>query len=75
MKKKMRLGRVCMDMGYVVDLDNQSMVDEARDCLYEDLMNAVKYDELGSNIKIVHDKTLKESDIPELLLEEEEIVE
>ena len=66
-KKKKRLGRVEISLGYVVDLDDQDMVDEARECLYEDLMNAYKYDEIGENITIVEDKKLKESDIPDFL--------
>lgn len=69
-KKKMRLGRVCINHSYVVDLDNPDMVQEAKDCLYEDLMNAYKYNEFGDNIDVVEDKTASEEDIPEFLLEE-----
>lgn len=69
-KKKMRLGRVGISLNYVVDLDNPEMVQEAKDCLYEDLMNAYKYNELGANIDVVVDKTATKSDIPDFLLEE-----
>ncbi len=70
-KKKMRLGRVEISLGYTVDLDNQDMVDEARECLYEDLMNAYKYNEIGENITVAADKKAKASDIPEFLLGED----
>jgi hypothetical protein len=59
-------------MSYVVDLDNQDMVEEAKQCLYEDMCNAVKYEEMAANIEVCSDKKLKESDIPEFLLPEEE---
>jgi hypothetical protein len=71
-KKKMRLGRVVISMAYVVDLDNQEMVAEAKDCLFEDAMNAVKYDELGSYLEVMPDKKATPGDIPEFLLHEEE---
>ena len=68
----MRLGKVTMDMGYVVDLDNEDMVSEARDCMYEDLTDAVKYDELKSWITVGEpDSSLNEGDIPEFLSPDE----
>lgn len=70
--KKPRLGRVQVSMSYVVDLDNQDMVDEAKECLVEDLMNMYKYNEEYSNIEVVEDKKAKIGDIPEFLLHEEE---
>jgi len=65
--KKKRLGRVCINHTYVVDLNNKDMIREAVDCLYEDLMNAVKYDELQDWIHVVADPTATEDDIPEFL--------
>ena len=60
-------------MEYVVDLDNEEMIDEAKNALYEDLMSAYKYDEIYNNIDVTEeDKSLKESDIPEFLLETDE---
>ena len=66
-KKKMRLGRVQISMSYVVNLNDADMVQEAKDCLYEDLMNAYKYDEIGANIEVIKTND-KASDIPEFLL-------
>jgi len=71
-KKKQRLGRVCVETGYVVDLDNPDMVQEAKDCLYEDIMNAVKYDEVSAWIHIIPDPNASAGDIPEFLLPEGE---
>lgn len=66
----MRLGRVCVSHSYVVDLDDKDMVQEAKDCLYEDLMNSYKYDEVWNNISVKADKKAKKSDIPEFLRKE-----
>lgn len=66
-KNKKRLGRVCISLSYVVDLDDEVMVDEARECLYEDIMNIFKYNELHDHIDIVEDKRAKEKDIPDFL--------
>jgi hypothetical protein len=38
----MKMGRVCLDLNYIVDMDNQEMVERAIECLYEDLMQGVK---------------------------------
>lgn len=65
----MRLGKVHIDTKYVVDLDDQDMVDAAKDALYEDLMNAVKYDELHLWIKCSEDNEATPQDIPEFLVE------
>jgi hypothetical protein len=63
-----RLGRIEFKISYVVDLENENMVDEARQCVYEDVMNAVKYDEVAENIDVVEDTTATTEDIPEFLL-------
>jgi len=68
----MRLGKVILDLNYVVDLDNSFMVEEAIDCIYEDIMNAVKYNELGEWITTIEDPNATEADIPEFLLDNEE---
>ena len=65
----MRLARVMIDLGYVVDLDVEDMEWHARRCLYEDIMGSVKYDDLDQWIQTVEDPTLKEEDIPEFLIE------
>jgi len=68
----MRLGKVYISTKYVVDLDDKSMVDEAKTCMFEDITNAVKYDELINWIKVKEDNSLSEADIPEFLKDEGE---
>lgn len=63
----MKLGKVGITSYYVVDLENESMVEDAKGCIFEDIMNAVKYDELATHIDMIKDKTLSEEDIPEFL--------
>lgn len=70
----MRLGKVKIELEYVVDLDNDEMINDAKNAIYEDLMAAYKYDELFDAIHVTdEDKTLKEEDIPEFLKEEDEL--
>lgn len=64
----MRLGKIVIDTGYVVDLDNEEMVRNATDALYEDVMNAIKHDEIGAWITTSTTDGLLESDIPDFLL-------
>lgn len=69
----MKLGRVEFAVSYVVDIDNLDMVEEAMSCVFEDVCNAVKYDEISSWITTAEprpDDT--ESDIPEFLLARED---
>ena len=67
----MRLAKVTIDQSYVVDLDDEVMVQEAKNNLYEDLMNAVKYNELFQWIELGNeDPTLKPEDITECLRKE-----
>lgn len=61
-------GKVKFIIEYNVDLDNQKMVDDAIECIFEDLTSAYIYNE--SFIDYENDDTLKESDIPEFLLKE-----
>ncbi len=70
-KTKKRLGRVVMALSYVVDMDNPDMIQEAKDCLFEDICNAVKYNEID-NFEIIPDKTLKTEDIPDFLLHKDD---
>ena len=65
-----KLGRVCINIAYVVDLNNKTMVQEAKDAVYEDLCAAVKYDELASCITVIEDKKAKLKDIPDFLFGE-----
>ena len=65
----MRPGRVEFKISYTVDLDNEAMVTEAKDAIIEDIFDNI-VDKVYGQIKIVHDKTAKEEDIPEFLLGE-----
>ena len=67
MKKKKRFGRVGIHLSYVVDLDDKDMIEEAKDCFYEDIMNAYKYDELHTWVDVFPDSNVDETDIPEFL--------
>jgi len=68
----MNLGKVYINASYIVDLDNRDMVEDAKLCLYEDLMNAVKYDELYLWIDVKSEDGLSQNDIPAFLLGQEE---
>jgi len=67
----MKLGRIVV-YSYVVDLDNEEMVERAKTCAYEDIMNAVKYNEVGNLLSVEEAPNLDPSDIPEFLKDEEE---
>ena len=67
----MKLGRISLDLNYIVDMDNEEMVRHATEALYEDLMQGVKYGDLSNWIRISEDKDAKEDMIPEFLLEEQ----
>lgn len=70
----MRLGKVKIEVSYVVDLDSQNRVRNATESVVEDVHNAVKYGEVGQMVELVKDdKGLSEDDIPESLKELEEI--
>ncbi len=66
----MKWGKVFIDLGYYVDLDDESMVNHAKECVYEDIMSAVKYDELFNWIRVEEDPTVKPVDIPDFLQED-----
>ncbi len=67
----MRTGRIVV-YSYVVDLDNEEMVERAKTCAYEDIMNAVKYNEVGNLLSVEEVPDLDPSDIPEFLKDEED---
>lgn len=69
-RNQMRMGKVRIHNEYIVNLDNEAMVDHAKDALIEDIFNAVKFDEVQDGIEIVEDATLTEEDIPDFLKEE-----
>ncbi|MCK4977773.1 MAG: hypothetical protein KAS36_12640 [Anaerolineales bacterium] len=65
----MRTGRIVV-YSYVVDLDNEEMIERAKTCAYEDIMNAVKYNEVGNLLSVEEASGLDPSDIPEFLKDE-----
>ncbi|NBP57371.1 hypothetical protein EBU71_12720 [bacterium] len=67
----MKLGRVILNLDYVVDMDNDQMVKQAIECLYEDLMAGYKYNNIMDWVDVIEDKNATEDMIPEFLLEKE----
>lgn len=68
-----RLGRIAFDLGYVVDLDNNEMVEEAKECVLEDIHNAIKFGELGQYLEVQPaPDNATEADIPEFLIHADE---
>lgn len=62
-----KLGRVYFNLSYVVDMNNQEMVEQAKEAIYEDIMSALKYNEIDSYIELKLDKKAKAKDIPDFL--------
>jgi hypothetical protein len=69
---KPRLGYVYLNIKYPVLLDDEEMIQAAKDALYEDLTTAYKLNELYSAIDVEEDFELSESDIDDFLLEHED---
>ena len=71
----MRLGKVEINYGYVVDLDNEEMVEQAEACLYEDLLQAFKFNEIehwiGKKEADRFNPAYSEDDIPSFLTEDD----
>ena len=68
-----KLKKVTLDIYYMVYADDENMIRHAKDSLYDDIMSAVKHDELFGLIRVVDaPPNAKECDIPEFLLEEED---
>ncbi len=69
--KTRRLGKVYIFPEYVVDLNDPEMVKDAKSALFEDIMNAVKFNELHQWIDVKEDPTAKLKDIPSWLLQDD----
>lgn len=65
--------RLIIDLGYVVRAGDDEMIQHAKTAFYEDIMSMVKYDELFDAIETVDAPGATEADIPEFLLETEEV--
>jgi CO dehydrogenase/acetyl-CoA synthase alpha subunit len=63
------LVRVSIEASYLAYKDDQSMVDHAKAALYEDVMNAVKYNWIASWMSAADAPDADPSDIPGFLLE------
>jgi len=65
----MRLGKIQIEMSYVVDLDDEDMVQHARDALAEDVASMTLHDG-GLIPQIITEGNFSENDIPEFLLDD-----
>ena len=63
-----KLKKVVFDLGYVVDGTDQDMIDHAKQCIYEDIMSALKYNEVANYIELVDAPEASQHDIPDFLL-------
>jgi len=63
----MKMGKVIFNMYYIVDIDDEDMMNAAKQCICEDIMSAVKYDELESYIETQEDPNITPDQIPEFL--------
>lgn len=57
-----RLGYVSFTIRYAVDLDNESMVEYAQECIYEDLSTMIKFNEYAE-CDYTEDPSLTEDDL------------
>ena len=72
-KQVPRMGLVRFELSYAVDLNDEAMVDHAKECLYEDIMSMVKHDETFNGIRVEENTDIDYDDIPEFLLGEKDI--
>jgi hypothetical protein len=64
--------RLVIDFGYVVDINDPDMIEEAKNCFYEDIMASIKREELGDCLDLMEaDPSLTEDDVPDFLLDNE----
>lgn len=64
-----RYGKVTFTTSYVVDLDDQEMIDEAVEMVAADVREAFLHNEIESFVKIAPDASASEQDISECLLD------
>lgn len=76
MKRKKRIGTITCTIKYVVDIDDVDMIEQAKDCFYEDLYQAIvktsDRSEFLAMLEVKHDPKLKETDIDQFLQEDAE---
>lgn len=61
--------KVCVSFGYIVPADNQEAIEYAKRSLYEDLLNAYKYDEVYDLIDVEAAPDADASDVPDFINE------
>lgn len=69
-KKKKRIGKITCAIEYVVDIDDLEMVEQAKDCFYEDLYQAIVNNdrsEVLAMLEVKQDRKLQEKDIEQFL--------
>lgn len=67
---EMRMGRVYLERGYVVDLDNPNHVSLAKELLWEDLEYFVKFpDDFDICVSEAEDGSLSEAEIDSIFTE------
>ena len=75
-KKKKRIGTVTCSIEYVVDMDDEAMVEQALDCFYDDLYQAIvktsDREEFLAMLKVKYNPKLKEKDIDQFLQDDAE---
>lgn len=64
-----RIGRVYFNREYFVDLNDQSMIDHAMECISEEIDYMVKYNDTLNSIAIGEAPESTYEDIPEFLKE------
>lgn len=67
----MRLGKVIFTTDYVVDLDNEAMVNHAIDVILQDVSSLVYNGELVDCIMLDEEEGLTSNEIQEFLLDDE----
>ncbi len=63
----MRLGKVAINLSYVVDLDDAEMVERATSFIVDDIEYAVKTDTVDAYIETSEDASVSEQDIHPVL--------
>jgi len=66
----MRLGRVKINREYIVDLDNQEMVDHAKESVCEDFSEMLKSDTVYDSVIVEPAPDASENDIPDFLTDD-----
>lgn len=60
----MKLGKVYLDLQYIVDLEDENMVGYAKDAIVEDIMNTVRLNEIHIYLKTKPTPRATIDDIP-----------